>query len=145
MQVENEKRATEVIKWRSNQRKLAEQEEALVSIQEGRQADRKVYEEFRLQKLKSGHLRSKGVFTGNHSEARAILDERMRPRTENKVSIVVRCDVDGRNSSLTSSIKQNNSLISNPAKQLHADLGKSQWGKSLDFKTFHADCSQKNK
>ena len=60
MQVENEKRATEVIKWRSNQRKLAEQEEALVSIQEGRQADRKVYEEFRLQKLKSGHLRSKG-------------------------------------------------------------------------------------
>ena len=95
MQVENEKRATEVIKWRSNQRKLAEQEEALLSIQEGRQADRKVYEEFRLQKLKSGHLRSKGVFTGNHSEARAILDERMRPRTENKVSIVVRCDVDG--------------------------------------------------
>ena len=61
MQVENEKRATEVIKWRSNQRKLAEQEEALVSIQEGRQADRKVYEEFRLQKLKSGHLRSKGA------------------------------------------------------------------------------------
>ena len=87
MQVENEKRATEVIKWRSNQRKLAEQEEALLSIQEGRQADRKVYEEFRLQKLKSGHLRSKGVFTGNHSEARAILDERMRPRTENKVSM----------------------------------------------------------
>ena len=64
-------------------------------IEEGRHADRKVYEEFRKKKLKSGHLRGKGVFTGNQNEARAILDDRLRPRTEHKVSIVVRCDVDG--------------------------------------------------
>ena len=62
-----------MVKWRSNERKKIEQEEALLQIEEGRHSDRKIYEEFRLLKLKSGHLRSKGVFTGNHSEARTIL------------------------------------------------------------------------
>lgn len=94
MEVESEKRASEVVKWRINQRKLVEREEERMLIEEGRHADRKVYEEYRLKKLKSGHLRGKGVFTGNQNEARAILDERLRPK-ENKVSIVVRCDVDG--------------------------------------------------
>ena len=95
LKVESEKRASEVVRWRISQRKIAEQEENRMQIEEGRHADRKVYEEFRLKKLKSGHLRGKGVFTGNQNEARAILDERYGSSTEHKVSIVVRCDVDG--------------------------------------------------
>ena len=95
IKVESEKRASEVVRWRISQRKIAEREENRMQIEEGRHADRKVYEEFRLKKLKSGHLRGKGVFTGNQNEARAILDERYGSSTEHKVSIVVRCDVDG--------------------------------------------------
>ena len=83
-------------KWRSNQRKQIEQEETLLAIQEGRQADQKIYTEFRMEKLKSGMLRGMGVFSGNQSKAREIVSERLQTTpAEHRVSIVVRCDVDG--------------------------------------------------
>ena len=95
MEVPNEKRAAEVVRWRVDQRKDKENQGIQKIIEEKRKADREVYNEYRTLNLKKGQTRS-AIFNRNTSEAHEIIKERMKGSdTDHRVSIIVKTDVDG--------------------------------------------------
>ena len=95
MEAPNEKQAQEAVDWRIGQRKKEDLKEVTEAISEKRRSDKKVYDEFRMKKLKDGHFR-KSVFKSNDSEAYEILKNREEAgQNDRKVSIVIKTDVDG--------------------------------------------------
>ena len=95
MEVESEKRAAEVVKWRMEQQKKLEFEETAKIIEGKRMADREVYTQYRKRNLEKG-IKFNSVFSKNESEARSILEERLKTSDPNhRVSIIVKTDVDG--------------------------------------------------
>merc|ERR1712080_749629 len=75
MEVESEKRAKEVIEWREDQRKLVEEKELAAIIEDKRKADRQVYDEFRLENIKTNRMYW-SVYGRGCSKALEVIRER---------------------------------------------------------------------
>jgi translation initiation factor IF-2 len=92
MQVESEKRAQEVVRWRRDQRKALEELQSFEVIEQKRQQDRVKYEEHRMERLKAGVYKPVYGLHGFHTrEKETSLDG----EDDRKVSIVLKTDVDG--------------------------------------------------
>ena len=91
LQVENDKRAHQVIQWRQQQENQSKQMEDLREIEKKREAERKKYEAYRMKKLETGmyHL-NYGRFDFHVREKETQVDD-----GPPKVSFVVKADVDG--------------------------------------------------
>ena len=95
MEVESEKRAGQVVKWRMARRKDEEREDLAEAISSKQLADRKVYERFKEEKLKAGRITTP-IFSRRDSEARKELLEHYKSlNPDQTLSIVVKADVDG--------------------------------------------------
>ena len=73
LQVDDAKRAQEVIRWRQNKEKKEKEQEALRVIEEKRKAEEEIYEHYRTQKLKEGFIRSP-VFVKNEEAQKEIVE-----------------------------------------------------------------------
>ena len=72
LQVDDAKRAQEVIRWRKNKEKKEKELEALRVIEEKRKAEEEIYERYRTQKLQDGFVRAP-VFVQNEEAKKEIV------------------------------------------------------------------------
>ena len=94
LEVKDEKRAQEVVRWRKEQEKEQNELEMFKIIESKRREENQIYQKYRLQKLEKGNIHHP-VF-GVTSEARNDLVRTMSVNEDApKVSIVIKTDVNG--------------------------------------------------
>ena len=94
LEVKDEKRAQEVVRWRKEQEKEQNELEMFKIIESKRREENQIYQKYRLQKLEKGNIHHP-VF-GVTSEARNDLVRTMSANEDTpKVSIVIKTDVNG--------------------------------------------------
>ena len=92
LEVEDEKRAKEVVQWRVNEQESEKTKIDLQEIEKKREIDRTQYVEIRRKKLESGMMRAKFGWLDAHSRTKETdqdVDEKP------KVKIMIKFDVDG--------------------------------------------------
>lgn len=90
MEVESEKKAMEIVRWRIEKRKIEETERTAQEIEAKRLVEREIYEKFKAQKIGR-----RPVFAPNSEANRLIIEQEERRFSNRKIHILVKSDVDG--------------------------------------------------
>ena len=94
LEVNCEKRAKEVIRWRQEKVKESEKMAALKDIDNKRQIENEIYQQYRQKNMEVGKVGR--VFASFNSDARkAILENEASYQKDLKLSVVIKTDVDG--------------------------------------------------